>query len=358
MAVLLGTRQDVRARADESVDQGTPTDWGTLQIVTPVIVGVGLILCFAAYLVWQRRRRPSSNTRQPHTDGLWYSLIGKFERTFSLERRIRHRVTPSSQSMTLDDSMDSPCVKIDTQYKSRQFRSDSTDSSTPLNCSPNDDDSPNFVKSGPRYQRHRQWSQNILRIMGLGPQEVRHEPPSATWRIDVSSTGHGHDANERENRNEQGHTVAEDPEEDDDDPEAVDMDRVIQIGDGNISSTASSADGRTRVPVAPPPTSPMPSRDLQLKLGLLPDSRSRQECDPPPGYNRVINASVAQHPHQLQGLLGDHPSRSTVQHSVPSTLFPPSVRAAGYGSPLRHGRTLSSESLLVSQTPMTPPGMY
>ncbi|KAI6165982.1 hypothetical protein EDD17DRAFT_113222 [Pisolithus thermaeus] len=358
MAVLLGTPQDVRARADESGDQATSTDWGTLQIVTPVIVGVGLILCFAAYLVWQRRRRSSSNTRQAHADGLWCSLIRKLERTFSLERRVRHRVTPSSQSMTLDDSMDSPCLKLDLPRKSRQFRSDSTDSSTPLNRSPNDDYSPRFIRSVPRSQRHRRWSQQLLRFLGLGPPEVKPGSPSATWRIDVSSTGHGHDANERENRNEQGRTVAEDHEEEDDDPEALDVNKVIQIGDGNISSTASTADGRTRVPVAPPPTSPMPSRDLQLKLGLLPSSRNRQERDPPPGYNRAANASVAQPSHQLQDLLRDHPNHSTVQQSVPSTVFPPSVRAAGYGSPLRHGRTLSSESLLVSQTPLTPPGMY
>lgn len=358
MVVLLGSRQDIRARADESVDQGTSTGWGTLQIVTPVIVGVGLLLCFAAYFVWQRHRQRSSKFRPARAEGLWNSLIAKFKRTFALERHIRHRVTPASQSMILDDSMDSPCVKFDSQRKFRQSRSDSTDSSTPLNTSPDDDYSPlSFAKSAPRPQQQRRWSQQIFRFLGLGPQEVKAEFPSATWRIDVSSTGHGHDANWRENRNEPGCAVAEGPEEGDGHPEAVDLDGVIQIGDENFSSIVSTADERSRATVAPS----IPSRDLQLKLGLLSEPRSAQENDPPPGYKRVVGAvaaNAAHHPHQQPDPSREGQSRSTVQQSDPSKLFPPSVRAVGYGSPLRHGRTVSSESLLVSQTPMTPPGIY
>ncbi|KAI6037563.1 hypothetical protein EDC04DRAFT_2121420 [Pisolithus marmoratus] len=358
--MFLGCMQDIRARADESVGQGTSEGWGTWQIVTPVTVGVGLILCFVAYFVWQRRRQPSPNARPARADGLWYSLIGKFKHIFSLERRICHRVTPSSQSMTLDDSMDSPCVKLDLQCKSRQFRSDSTDSSTPLNGSHDDNYSPSrFVKSGSRSRRHRRWSQQFLRLLGLGPQEVKHESPSAAWRIDVSSSGHGQDANERENRIKPGCVVAEDPEEEEEEhPEVLDLNRVIQIGDENFSSIASTTDEPTRATVAPHPMPPIPSRDLQLKLGLLPKSRSTQESDPPPGYKRIVAASAVHHPLQHQGLSRDDPSRPAAQLSDPSMLFPPSVRAVGYGSPLRHGRTLSSESLLVSQTPMTPPGMY
>jgi len=222
-------------------------------------VGVGLILFFTAYIIWQRRRGSSFGARPMR----WNGFVGKFERVFSSRgRRIRHRVTHSTGLVTLDDSMASPGVRVDFQHISRQYSADSMDSSTPLTRSAqNDGDSIKGAPSSPKNCKSRRWSHQFLRLIGLGPQEVKSGAPCANWRIDVSSTGHGQDAS-GENGGLQG-CVANGGLEGDDEDDDFDMDRVIAIGDANFSSTASTNEGG-RIPA---PHSTLAPHGFPSKLG-------------------------------------------------------------------------------------------
>ena len=208
-------------------------------------MGVGLLLCFAAYIVWQRRRGSSSNARPTHWEDS--PFVRKFGQVFSSPgRRVRHRVTHSSGLVTLDDSMASPCVRIDFQHRVRQYSADSTDSSTPLTYSvQNDDDPPKSPPDCPRNATNRRWSQQFLRFIGLGPQEVKSGAPGVNWRIDVSSTGHGHDSNVPQGCATNGGF------EGDNEDDAFDMDGVMAIGDANFSSIASTNDPGRPAPIAP-----------------------------------------------------------------------------------------------------------
>ncbi|KIM69573.1 hypothetical protein SCLCIDRAFT_713112 [Scleroderma citrinum Foug A] len=242
MGVLQETLQDLHTRADSTSTDSKSTGWGTMQIVTPIAVGIGLILLFAAYIIWQRRRGSSLGARPMR----WNGFVSKFERVFSSPgRRVRHRVTRSTGLVTLDDSMASPGVRVDFQHISRQYSADSTDSSTPLTRSAqNDDYSLIDDPSSPKNRKNRRWSHQFLRLIGLGPQEVKSGVPCANWRIDVSSTGHGHDAS-GETGGLQGCAANGGLEGGEDDD--FDMDRVIAIGDANFSSIASTTSRATTV---------------------------------------------------------------------------------------------------------------
>ncbi|KAG6332388.1 hypothetical protein ID866_6698, partial [Astraeus odoratus] len=360
--------QDLHARVDEY--RRAIGTWGTLQIATPIAVGVGLVLCFAAYVVWQRRRQVADDAHLTRQDQPWGTFVGKFGRLLSPRgRRTRYRVTRSSGLVTLDESMDSPCTRPDHQRRSRQYSADSTDSSTPLTgFPPSRDYPPNVVQSDAPARNARRLSQQFLRMLGFGPQEVKSASPSTNWRIDVSSTGHGHDANERENREEQA-ALNVDPELGEEDADIPD--RVIQIGNENFSSIASTDNERGRAVVTPatpyvPETGPFTPRELTLKLKSTPNlavSRRNGGGIHPPEYNPPADSSTThqsrRHGNHMRGPSTEDFVRAEVQPSDPQMLYPASVRATGYGSPFgHHDRQMSSESLLASQTPMTLPSAY
>ncbi|KAL4078230.1 hypothetical protein V8B97DRAFT_2003477 [Scleroderma yunnanense] len=358
-------RPPLQARADQTSDISNKTGWGTIQIVTPIVVGAGLILCFAAYIVWTRRHRSSLNARPTRIDELGDWFVSKFDRVFSYPgRHIRHRVTHSSGLVTLDDSMESPCVRIDLQHRARQYSADSTDSSTPLTRSTQSDDSPlKAVQSAAQNRKSRRWSRQFFQLIGLGPREVKSSFPPENWRIEDSSTGHGQDPNERENRDRLGYAKNGGLEGDhEDDP--FDEDRVIAIGNENFSSIASTNE---RGGFAEPHSAPAPTNHLPSKLGsttplavphrLIIGSALQSDL-PPPIYKPATDITAQRH-HQQQ----HHVRQPSIEDSTcpadASTLFPSSVRAAGYGSPFRlHDHKMSSDSLLASHTPMALPAMH
>ncbi|KAF9227078.1 hypothetical protein BS17DRAFT_764416 [Gyrodon lividus] len=196
MVPLLTRRQELSAPDDG----GENSDWGPMQIATPIIIGVGLIIVFAAFILWQRR---SPNKLAYHYHQARNAWVARAERIF-LPRRVRHRVLHSSDPVTLDDSILTPNFTLDFR-RVRQHRSDSSDSQTALTTSTYSFDyppKPPFSKSPSPSPERRPW--RWWRFLKSKPEEITSEEPGLRWRIDGpdgSSTGHGHSILDPEERN-------------------------------------------------------------------------------------------------------------------------------------------------------------
>lgn len=205
----------LQARDDEDDSQ---SDWGPIQKATPAIVGGVLLLIFIAYIIWKRNR------------------VTKVERIF-VPRCTRMRVLHSSAAMTLDGSMRTASLAPDPR-RTRQYRSGSSDSQTPLTSTNyNFDYPPNetFSDSHPPIAKRRplRW----WWLFGSRPQEIKSAEPGSRWHVDGpdgSSSGHDHNNNGHEEYRAQYVTleaVHEGQEEIGDD--------VIRIGE-NFASVAST----------------------------------------------------------------------------------------------------------------------
>lgn len=216
-------------QARDDSDHGGDGDWGTPQIATPAIVGGVLLLLFIAYFIWQRRPhdRRSYDYHQVRSD--W---VTKIERMF-VPRRKRQRVLHLSAPLTLDDSMRTSGLTFDFNRRSRQCRSDSSDSQTPLTSAGYAlDYPPNKLPESPppipKRPTVRWWW-----VFGSRPQQVKSKEPDQRWRVDGpdgSSTGHGHSSHGHRCVGALG-PLHEDPEDGEDE--------VIRIGE-NFASVAST----------------------------------------------------------------------------------------------------------------------
>jgi hypothetical protein len=276
--------------------------------------------------------------------------VTKIERMFVLRRK-RQRVLRSSAPVTLDESIRSPGLTLD--Y--RQYRSDSSDSQTPLtSTSYAFDYPPNQLSDSPPPipKRHtvRWWW-----LFGSRPQQVKPEEPGQRWRVDGpdgSSTGHGHSSHGHRYTGVLG-ALHEDPEEVKDD--------VIRIGENftSIASTpmtqhfpeqARTIRGMSTVPEHPwssgARTPVLAASAPQSRPGTPVSSANRHL---PPSYN--VSQSYTRYP-SAEDIIRPAPSG-------PYMAIPPPVRAAGYPSPRAfHGRDLSSDSFLATQPPMVALSMY
>lgn len=219
-----------QARNATVSDTTEQSDWGPLQIATPVIVGCVLLLVFGAYIILQRDplRRRSYDYLRVRSD--W---VSKIERIF-LPRRTR-RVHHSSAPFTIDDSMRTASLRLD--FRRAPYRSSSSDSQTPLtNCTfgypPSDIESDSPPPTAKRRPLRWWW------LFGSRPREVKPQEPDLQWRVDGpdgSSSGHG---NSNHGHEEYQARYAGDLEALREDREEI-GDDVIRIGD-NFTSVGST----------------------------------------------------------------------------------------------------------------------
>ncbi|KAH7889036.1 hypothetical protein F5I97DRAFT_780853 [Phlebopus sp. FC_14] len=339
--------QELQARDDDAGAQTDQTQdgWGTVQIAAPIIVGVVLLLIFSGYLLWVRKTPTKLPYNYHQVRGTWIS------RLFFTSRRVRHRVLPSNDRITLDDSILTPSTAADFR-RARQHRQDSADSQTPLTQTSYGFDYPpkrvllDTPPQKPEQKRPWRW----WRLLGSRPQEIKSEEPSSRWRVDGpdgSSTGHG--IQEQEDRDRTRYTSGLEAVD-----ERVELESVIRIGDNfsSIESTPVTQNFHEEEPATLTPPSRTASVPPQNAHGTPRSSRANTPL--PPGYR----SSTALTSH------GRHPSTEELvrpARSDPYMLFPPPVRAAGYGTPHMfglHGRQMSSDSFLETQAPITPPFMY
>ncbi|KAF8547610.1 hypothetical protein OG21DRAFT_898628 [Imleria badia] len=344
----------LKPQARDESDHG---DWGTLQIATPAIVGGVLLLLFVAYFIWQRRPHDKRSYDYHQVRSEW---VTKIERMF-VPRRKRQRVLHSSAPVTLDDSMRTSGLTFDFSRRSRQSRSDSTDSQTPLTSTNYHDPfdyppnkPPESPPPIPKRPTVRWWW-----LFGSRPQQIKSEEPGQRWRVDDpdgSSTGHGH--------SNHGHRYAGalgPLHEDQEDGE----DEVIRIGE-NLTSVASTpmtqhfpeqarfVRGMPTVPEHPSSSgsgsrTPVPPASVPQSNPGTPVSSADRGL--PPSYD--ASQSHVRYPPTEDAF---HQTRIS-----PYMVIPPPVRAAGYPSPSPrpfHGRELSSDSFLTTQPPMVAASMY
>ncbi|KIK91225.1 hypothetical protein PAXRUDRAFT_27114 [Paxillus rubicundulus Ve08.2h10] len=339
-------------------DQGGHSDWGPMQIATPVIVGVGLIIIFAAFILWQRRLPNKIAHHYHQRRNQW---VAKVERMF-VPRRFRHRVLHSSDPVTLDDSLATPSVAANFP-RVRQHRSESSDSQTPLTTTSYAFDyppSPVVVKSPLQSPERRPW--RWWHFFKSKPQVVTSEQPDLRWRIDGSdgsSTGHGQSIRDSEGGNQSRYISGLDAVNED--LETAE-DSVICIGN-NFSSIHSTPFGQhleeERIRIVPPSqvATPEYTAPARTPVRILATSVPRSipgapipKIPSPPRYS----ASPPTHTRQV----------STEDLIRPANtdrymLSPPPVPGARYGTPLMfHACQLSSESFLTVQSPMAAPSMY
>ncbi|KAF8840881.1 hypothetical protein BDN67DRAFT_1048804 [Paxillus ammoniavirescens] len=340
-------------------DEGGHSDWSPMQIATPVIIGVGLIIIFVAFILWQRRLPNKIAHHYHQRRNQW---VAKVERIF-VPRRVRHRVLHSSDPVTLDDSIMTPSVANFPRV--RQHRSDSSDSQTPLTATSYAFDyppSPVVLKSPPESPERRPW--RWWHFFRSKPQEITSEEPDLRWRIDGpdgSSTGHGHGAHDQEERNRPRYVSGLDAVNED--LETAE-DSVIRIGDdfSTIESTPMTQHFQEeRIRIVPPSQVATPESTARARTPVLvrtpaasiPRSISGTpipQTPPPPRYSASPQS-------RMQQLSTEDLIRPV--NTDPYMLFPPPVRGAGYGTPhMFHTRQLSSESFLTAQSPMAPPTMY
>ncbi|KAJ8586122.1 hypothetical protein M405DRAFT_823877 [Rhizopogon salebrosus TDB-379] len=306
-------------------------------------------------------------------------------------RRRRRRVQHVSTPITLDDSMVTPRQM---RRPHHSYSSDSTDSQTPLTDTVEfyyppqkyADPSGRPILGAPQQSERRTW--RWWRFFGLGPHKVTSQVPSHRFQIegpDESSVGHG-DGDESLGSPivavGSGWTSGLPAlcEQDEGDPQRGFYDRVIQIGDPQVTihSTPRTPAHYEDVAVAAPPGSvpssaktpapeyrstaefPYTTSNLRntttVPTTVIPQisyhttGPTHSDSPEPPVYSSV---SRSEHP-SVESII--HPARSD-----PTMLYPGSVRAAGRSLPRMyqaHERQASTESVLASSTPMVTQGLY
>ncbi|OJA09988.1 hypothetical protein AZE42_03824 [Rhizopogon vesiculosus] len=371
--------------------------WGLMQITTPIIVGVTLIVIFSVYIIWYRRS-PHDFRVVHHYKRFRDACFSRFAKVFMSEHRCRE-VQNVTTPITLDDSMATPrhTRRPHTSYS----RSDSTDSQTPLT------ESAEFYYPPQRYifdpfgrpmlkvpQQPEKRTWRWWRV--FGPREVKSQLPSHRFQIegpDESSVGHGESSVGHGDGSLEGLTgvavrsrwtsnLGSLPEHDEGDPHRGFYDRVIQIGDPELtvhSTSVALAHYERAAEVVTPgsaPTSvktPAPEYSSAVEYpGPYLASNQRTMATAP---MTIIQSSH----HTPQPTLPDspappmyssiprnsRPSMENITHharSDPTMLYPGPVRGAGRSSPQHiyqaHERQISTESVLASSTPMVTSGLY
>lgn len=209
-----------------------------MQITTPIIVGVGLVILFTAFIIW-RRWSPHSSQLTHHYRRVRDAIVPVF-----MPNQRRRRVQHVNTSITLDDTMTTPRHPRRPQHS---IRSDSTDSQTPLT------DNSEFYFPPQRYAVHPSRGpifkasqepetpiQRWWHAFHLGPREVRSQAPNHRFRVegpDGSSVGHESSLDSPGCAVRPGWIsgLTSLPEHDEGDPNRGFYDRVIQIGDPQIT---------------------------------------------------------------------------------------------------------------------------
>ncbi|KAG1889998.1 hypothetical protein F4604DRAFT_1707916 [Suillus subluteus] len=349
-----------QSRATDGSDDSNGSDWSTMQITTPIIVGVALIIIFAVYVMWDRW----SHHFKPHFHRVRDASISKFSKIFMPQ--YRRRVQHTSMPVTLDESMVTP--RYTRRYHS-YVRSDSTDSQTPLRNS----------------RRLWRW----WRLFGVGPREVKPKVPSHRWVVegpDESSTvGHGdgsfnNQSVEARQRWASGLApVHEQTSDDEGDSSRGIYGGVIQIGDPDFSTAHSATpisptDHQGIAIPAPPGSVPTSARTAAPEYysaveGAYSTSNLQAMTTAPTTYIQQSSST----PGPTHSNSPAPPMYSSVSNSRNSTesfaypvnpdltaLYPWSVRAVGRTLPrmYQHERQMSTESMLANSSPMVPQSMY
>ncbi|KAG1871304.1 hypothetical protein DFJ58DRAFT_763264 [Suillus subalutaceus] len=380
--------QALSSRATDGSDDSNGSDWSTMQITTPIIVGVALIIIFAVYVMWDRW----SHHFKPHFHRVRDASISKFSKIFMPQ--YRRRVQHTSMPVTLDESMVTP--RYTRRYHS-YVRSDSTDSQTPLRNSvefsfppPNgyhSDPSNGPAPGGSRRPERRLW--RWWRLFGVGPREVKPKVPSHRWVVegpDESSTvGHGdgsfnNQSVEARQRWASGLApVHEQTSDDEGDSSRGIYGGVIQIGDPDFSTAHSATpmsptDHQGFAIPAPPGSVPTSARTAAPEYysaveGPYSTSNLQAMTTAPTTYIQQSSST----PGPTHSNSPAPPMYSSVSNSRNSTesfaypvnpdltaLYPWSVRAVGRTLPrmYQHERQMSTESMLANSSPMVPQSMY
>jgi hypothetical protein len=367
------------------------SDWNAMQITTPIIVGVALIIIFAVYVMWDRWSL--AHHFKHHFRQVRDASVSRFSKIFmpQYRRQVQHASTP----VTLDESMGTPSPRHIRRYHS-YVRSDSTDSQTPLRNSIefsfptvqgyHPDPSHKPAPKDSRRPERRLW--RWWRLFGVGPREVKPKVPSHRWVVegpDESSTvGHedgsfnGQSAEARQRWVNGLAPVHEQTNDDEGDPSRGIYREVIQIGDPDFSThstTPMSPTYHEDVPIpAPPGSVPTSSRtaapEYSAAEGPYSSSNMRTTTTAPTTY--IQQSSYTAGPTHSNSPAP--PMYSSVSHSRNAStesfahpanpdltaLYPWPLRGVGRTPPrmYQHERQMSTESMLVNSAPMVPQSMY
>ncbi|KAG2127488.1 hypothetical protein DEU56DRAFT_820302 [Suillus clintonianus] len=377
--------QVLSPRATDGSDS-TDDAWGPMQITAPIIVGVALIIIFAAYLMWYKW----SDHFKVHFRRVRHAVsVSRPAQVFMPQ--YRHRVQHASIPFTLDSSMGTP--RYTRRYHS-YVRSDSTDSQTPLADSfdfpfpphnnYNSDSSRRQMPEESHQPGRRSW--RWWRLFGVGIREVKPQVPSHRWVVegpDESSTlGHGDGSLNSPSFAPRQRWIGglppvhEQSIDDEGDPSRGYHGGVMQIGDDfsthEAPLTPAYHQGVT-VPV-PPGSAPTSARTAAPEYSAVegPQSISNSRTvttapttyipqssyytpgpthsnSPAPPYSSASQSRNVSMEHVI------HHARSDL-----SMLYPGSVRAVGRTLPhmYQHERQMSTESMLANSSPMVPQSMY
>lgn len=379
--------QVLSSRATNGSDNDNDSDWSAMQITTPIIVGVALIIIFAAYLMWYRWSHHFTH----HFRRVRDASISRFSKIFmpQYHRRVQH----TSMPVTLDESMDTP-------RHIRRFhsyvRSDSTDSQTPLRNSIefsfpptngyHSDPSHGPVPGGSRRPERRLW--RWWRLFGVGPREVKPKVPSRCWVVegpDESSTV-GHEDGSLNSQSLEARQrwmsglapVHEQTSDDEGDPSRGIYTGVIQIGDPDFSTHSATPMSPTyhegvavpALPVSVPTSARTAAPEYSAVEGPYSTSNLRTMTTAPTTYIQQSSYTPgATHSNSpappMYSSVSHSRNTSTESFAYPAnpdltTLYPWSVRAVGRTLPriYQHERQISTESMLTNSAPMVPQSMY
>lgn len=379
-------RQVLSSRATNGSDSSDDSNWSPMQITAPIIVGVALVLIFAAYIIWHRW----SDHFKYHFRRVRDASASRISQVFTPQ--YRRRVQHASVPVTLDESMATP--RHIRRYHSTYTRSDSTDSETPLRNSiefafpPHEYHfeplrKPTHEKSQRPGRRLWRW----WRLFGVGPREVKPKVPSHRWVVEGpdenSSVGHGDGSlhsprAETRPRWTSGLAPVHEQTSDDELDRGI-YEGVIQIGDPDSSSTHSVTPMAPEYPQGA--TASVPSGSVPSSARTAAPEYSAAGGPYSPSNPRTMTTAPTPHIQQSSYTPGPThsnspapPMYSSISHSRnasvesfvhPSNpdltlLYPWSVRAMGRAVPhiYQHERQMSTESMLANSAPMVPQSMY
>ncbi|KAG2109969.1 uncharacterized protein F5147DRAFT_691087 [Suillus discolor] len=385
-AVLLATYQVLSSRATNGSDSSDDSNWSPMQITAPIIVGVALILIFAAYIIWHKW----SDHFKYHFRRVRDASVSRISQVFTPQ--YRRRVQHTSVPVTLDESMATP--RHIRRYHSTYTRSDSTDSETPLRDSIEFSFPPHKYHFEPLRKPTHEKSQRPGRrlwrwwaLFGVGPREVKPKVPSDRWVVEGpdenSTVGHGDgsvNSPSAETRPRWTSGLAPVHEQTSDD----ELDRgiyegVIQIGDPDSSSTHSVTPMAPEYPQGV--TAPVPSGSVPSSARTAAPEYSAAGGRYSPSNSRTMTTAPTTHIQQSSYTPGPThsnspapPMYSSISHSRNASvesyvyssnpdltsLYPSSVRAVARALPriYQHERQMSTESMLANSAPMVPQSMY
>ncbi|KAG2154477.1 uncharacterized protein EDB93DRAFT_1132578 [Suillus bovinus] len=377
--------QVLSSRTDDDSDN---SDWDPMQITAPIIVGVSLIIIFAACIMWYRW----SHHFKHHFRRVRDASVSKVYQVFmpQYRRRVQHTSIP----VTLDESMATPC-HIRRYHHSTYIRSDSTDSETPLRDSfefsfpPHKYRPDSFRKSA--HQQSQRSGRRLWRwwsLFGVGPREVKPTVPSHRWVVEGpdenSTVGHGDGSFNSQSVDTRSRwtsglpPVHEQTSDDEGDPGREIYGGVIQIGDPDSSThsaTPITPGYHQGVAASVPPGSVSTSArtaapEYSAAGGPYSSSNSRTMTTAPTtyiqqsSYTPGLTHSNSPAPPMYSSV--SHSRNASIESLVypadpdPTALYPWSVRAMTRTLPriYQHERQMSTESILANSAPMVPQSMY